>query len=116
MAVMAGMSSAVFAGTVKVSGNKTVETKAVETMTVDKKVEAPKMVHNSADGTRSIEMVEINTANSSKARCTFRIDYYVNGQYDGSTTISGNYSSCSAFFGRMKKLLTDTYGSNAYYN
>ncbi|MCS4226349.1 hypothetical protein [Sphingobacterium sp. BIGb0165] len=108
---VAVMSSAAFAGTGKAPSNKTVETKAVS-----EKVEAPKMVHTSSDGKRSIEMVEIKTANSSKLRCTFRIDYYLGGQYDGSVTITGNYSSCGGFFCRMKELLTDTYGSNAYYN
>jgi len=113
---VAVMSSAAFAGTGKAAVNKTAETKTIEATTVSEKVEAPKMVHSSPDGTRRIEMVEIKTANSSKVRCTFRIDYYVGGQYDGSVTISGNYSSCGGFFCRMKELLTDTYGSNAYYN
>jgi len=99
------MSSAAFAGTGKAPSNKAVETKAIEATTVSENVETPKMVHTSADGKRSIEMVEIKTANTSKMRCVFKINYYVNGQYDGSVTITANRTSCGNFFCSMRELL-----------
>ncbi|MCS4226346.1 hypothetical protein [Sphingobacterium sp. BIGb0165] len=97
---VAVMSSTAFAGTGKAPSYKTVETKALS-----EKVEAPKMVHTSADGKRSIEMVEIKTANTPKMKCVFKINYYVNGEYDGSVTITANRTSCGEFFCTMRGLL-----------
>lgn len=96
VAALAIMSTAAFAGSVKAPSNKTVETTDVKPVT---------MVHTSADGKRSIEIVEVKNANTSKTRCVFKINYYVNGQYDGSVTITATHSSCGEFFCRMRALL-----------